>query len=324
MLQSLGVSLKAETVYRAALQHQHHGVSALATTTGLTETEVRTALDELAELALLKPSAQVDGKLRPVSPDVGLAKLLASAEAQVALQQAKMKQARAEIAAITADHQRAWPFDGAIRLDGLDAIRSRLEELQRTAEFECLSLNPGGAHKPEARQAAGPLNEEALKRGVTIRAVCQDSFRNNSDTLAYARWLVELGSEMRSVPAVPIQMVIVDRQIALLPVQPDDPRAGALEVRSPGIVAALHTLFEQVWENGLPFGEQVPRDHTGCTPAERELLQGAAAGDTDETAARKLGVSLRTVRRMMSQLMERLDATSRFQAGVNAAKRGWL
>ncbi|NDZ63112.1 hypothetical protein [Streptomyces cyaneofuscatus] len=106
MLQSLGVSLKAETLYRAALQHHHHGVSAL-TTTGLTETEIRTALDELAELALLKPSAQVDGKLRPVSPDVGLAKLLASAEAQVALQQAKMKQARAETAAITADHQRA-------------------------------------------------------------------------------------------------------------------------------------------------------------------------------------------------------------------------
>ncbi|MGC4910939.1 hypothetical protein ACLQ2J_35085 [Streptomyces cyaneofuscatus] len=98
---------------------------------------------------------------------------------------------------------------------------------------------------------------------------------------------------MRSVPAVPIQMVIVDRQIALLTLQPDDPRAGALEVRSPSIVAALHTLFEQVWENGPPFGEQAPRDHTGCTPAKRELLQGPAAGDTDETAALKLEVSLR-------------------------------
>jgi len=156
MLQSLAVPHKAETVYRAALQHQHHGVSALATTTGLTQTEVRTAPDEPAELALLKPSAQADGKLRPVSPDVGPAKLLASAEAQIALQQAKMKQARAETAAITTDHQRAWPTDGAIRLDGLDAIRSRLEELQRTAEFECLSLNPGGAHKPEAVRPPAP------------------------------------------------------------------------------------------------------------------------------------------------------------------------
>ncbi|MDX2393770.1 LuxR C-terminal-related transcriptional regulator [Streptomyces sp. DK15] len=40
-----------------------------------------------------------------------------------------------------------------------------------------------------------------------------------------------------------------------------------------------------------------------------------AAGDTDEAAARNLGISARTVGRMMSSLMERLDATSRFQAG---------
>ncbi|WP_324801554.1 LuxR family transcriptional regulator [Streptomyces cyaneofuscatus] len=125
------------------------------------------------------------------------------------------------------------------------------------------------------------------------------------------------------MPAVPIQMVIIDRQTALLPVQPDAPRTGALEVRSPGIVAALHTLFEQVWENGLPFGKQIPRDHTGCTPAEKELLQGAATGDTDETPARRLGVSLRTRRRMMPQLMERLNATSRSQPGVNTTKHGW-
>ncbi|MEV7849135.1 hypothetical protein AB0O50_34770 [Streptomyces cyaneofuscatus] len=58
-------------------------------------------------------------------------------------------------------------------------------------------------------------------------------------------------------------MVIVDRQIALLPVQPDDPRAGALEVRSPSIVTGPHTLFEQVWENGPPSVNK----HHGTTPA---------------------------------------------------------
>ncbi|PVC82210.1 hypothetical protein DBP19_33360 [Streptomyces sp. CS090A] len=66
----------------------------------------------------------------------------------------------------------------------------------------------------------------------------------------------------------------------------------------------------------------MPRDHTGCTPAEKELLQGAAADDTDKTAARKPGASPRTIRRTMSQLMEHLNATSRSQAGVNATKRG--
>ncbi|WP_155354621.1 LuxR C-terminal-related transcriptional regulator [Acrocarpospora macrocephala] len=47
-------------------------------------------------------------------------------------------------------------------------------------------------------------------------------------------------------------------------------------------------------------------------------------GQTDEGAARRLGLSLRTVRRSMSSLMTRLGARSRFQAGARAVQRGWL
>ncbi|MDJ0386171.1 hypothetical protein [Streptomyces sp. G-G2] len=45
---------------------------------------------------------------------------------------------------------------------------------------------------------------------------------------------------------------------------------------------------------------------------------------TDEAAARRLGVSQRSVRRRMSALMERLHASSRFEAGLKAAQQGWL
>ncbi|MEV5864347.1 LuxR C-terminal-related transcriptional regulator [Streptomyces sp. NPDC052071] len=311
-------------MYRAALQHPDHGVTALAVETGLPESAIREAFDQLAALALLKPSDRLGGGLRPVSPGVGLATLLAVAEAELATRQAQVETARAEITAMAAEHLGARGFDSVARLEGIDAVRARLEELQRTTEIECLSLNPGGAHRPDARNAATPLNEEALLRGVTIRAVCRESFRNDPDTLAYARWLIEHGGQMRTVPTVPIQMVIVDRRVAIIPLNPADPRTGALEVHSPGIMAALCALFEQCWATGTAFGEQQPSDVNGCTPTERALLEIIAAGDTDESAARKLGVSLRTVRRMMSHLMDRLDAASRFQAGINASRRGWL
>lgn len=324
MLELLGLSPHAESVYRATLSNPHHGVAALAEDTGLTETAIRAALDELAVLALLKPSDQFNGRLRPVSPDVGLAALLASTEADLAARQSQIETTRAEIAAIAAEHRTTRDFDGATRLGGLDTVRSRMEELARTSEFECLSLNPGGAHRPDARSAATPLNEEALRRGVAIRAVCRDSFRNDADTLAYAHWLTERGGRLRTVPAVPVQMILVDRRVAVVPLDPSEPREGALEVHSPGIVAALHALFEQIWMAGIQFGEEAPVDNNGCTPTERTVLGMIAAGDTDEAAARRLGVSLRTVRRIMANLMERLDAVSRFQAGVNAAKRGWL
>ncbi|MGW7456587.1 LuxR C-terminal-related transcriptional regulator [Streptomyces sp. NPDC054797] len=296
----------------------------LVTGTGLDEKEIRGALDELAALALLKPSGQTGAGLRPVSPEVGLATLLASAEAEIAERQARVESARAEIAAISAAHVGTRLSDSATRLEGLDAIRTRLEQLQRTTHFECLSLNPGGAHRPDARSAATPLNEEALRRGVVIRAVCRDSFRNDPDTLAYARWLTEHGGQMRTIPTVPIQMIIIDRRVAIIPVDPENPRAEALEILSPGMVTALCALFEQCWSAGTPFGALPRPDPNGCTPTERALLTLAAAGDTDEAAARTLSVSPRTVSRMMSNLMERLDAVSRFQAGVNATRRGWL
>ncbi|MFJ4863454.1 LuxR C-terminal-related transcriptional regulator [Streptomyces sp. NPDC088748] len=62
----------------------------------------------------------------------------------------------------------------------------------------------------------------------------------------------------------------------------------------------------------------------GITAQERELLTLPASGVTDEAAGNRLGLFLRTVRRRMSTLMERLEATSRFEAGLKAAHRGWL
>ena len=72
------------------------------------------------------------------------------------------------------------------------------------------------------------------------------------------------------------------------------------------------------------FGTPPRRDGNGLSATERELLELLSRGLTDEAAGRKLGVSLRTVRRMMADLTTRLGATSRFQAGYLTAKRGIL
>ena len=45
-------------------------------------------------------------------------------------------------------------------------------------------------------------------------------------------------------------------------------------------------------------------------------------GLTDEAAARRMGMSLRTYRRRVAELMRLLEAESRFQAGVRAGELG--
>jgi DNA-binding CsgD family transcriptional regulator len=110
--------------------------------------------------------------------------------------------------------------------------------------------------------------------------------------------------------------------------------AGSAVFRLPSVVATTAELFERIWLTATPLLAPEPHEPTAAPAGalaaraldarERELLSLLSAGSTDESAAARLGVSVRTVRRMMADLMHRLGARSRFQAGAMAAGRGWL
>ena len=110
---------------------------------------------------------------------------------------------------------------------------------------------------------------------------------------------------------MPMLMVIVDRQVAMVPLDPDDGRRGALVLTGAGVLAALCAVFDQFWRAATPWEQDLRRDESGLSAQERELLWLLGQGLTDEVAARRLGVSLRTVRRTASDLM----AGSRRAAG---------
>jgi DNA-binding CsgD family transcriptional regulator/sugar-specific transcriptional regulator TrmB len=325
VLESIGLSTRAEEVYRAMLGNPTWGVDELVQRLGIPETECREVLDLLVDLALIRPSPGQDGTLRLVSPQAGLAGLLARAEADVLARQKQIEATRAAVEALAAEHAGASRSHvEVIRHEDVDAVRARLEDLAGSARSECLSFSPGGGLTAETMQASRPLNQAALARGVSVRNVYQESFRNDPATLAFARWMAERGSQSRTVPVVPLKMVVVDAEVALVPIDPADTRRGALEIQSPGLIAALCLLFEAIWEQATPFGDPPPVSAEGLEPVERELIRLLGNGHTDEAAGRRLGLSVRTVRRLMADLHQRLAATSRFQAGAEAVRRGWL
>ncbi|MEO7784850.1 MAG: LuxR C-terminal-related transcriptional regulator [Terracoccus sp.] len=305
---------------------EDHGrtVSDLAAALSMSEEAVRAALDTLADVALLRPSEDEPLTLLPSAPRVGMARLVAQAEVELAAQTQRVASVRALMETMTAEHDAHMHREALVHHLTVDAVRGRLEELALGARSECLSLNPGRQHRPDAMAASKPLNQRALEQGVAIRAVYQDSFRHDPATLAYANWLTELGGEARTMPEVPMLLVLVDREVALLPRVVGDPSQGAVEVRSPAIVTALVDYVETVWLLAEPFGEARRRDVPLTGVKAKHLLQMLASGTTDESAARRLGLSTRTVRRLMSDVMLQLGATSRFQAGVEAARRGLL
>jgi DNA-binding CsgD family transcriptional regulator/sugar-specific transcriptional regulator TrmB len=326
MLEALGMGHEAELVYRTILEHPTWGVAEVAAHLDWHDANVRTAMDTLADLRLLRPSPGNPGQLRPVSPQVGLAALLVRSEAELNRRQSQIETSRAAVAALAAEYGVGADYAPEVmeRLEGNEAVRNRLGELMDAAKAECLSFQPG-AQQPETREAGRPLVQDALERGIKLRAIRQEIFRNDPLTLTYVRWNTSLGGQTRTVPALPMRLVVIDWQCALVPLDPNDSSRGALELRSPGAVAAMRALFEQFWSIATPWDEKAPqRDQNGLSRRELELLKLLAAGHTDEVVGRKLGLSLRTIRRMTSDLMERLDAQSRFQAGVNAVQRHWL
>ncbi|MFE7558167.1 LuxR C-terminal-related transcriptional regulator [Kitasatospora sp. NPDC057500] len=327
MLTALGLDTAAEAVYRVMLAHPDDGVTAVAHRLGQDEHQVRSALDRLSELALLRPSAERQGELRAVSPDIGMEILMARQQAELAAQQMRVEASRAAAAELIAEYAQLRPaagHPGVEHLVGLDRIRDRLATLTREVREEVMTFAPDGAQQPDNIEAAKPLDTDLLDRGIRMRTVYLDSVRNSPHTVEYVNWLAERGGRVRTVPSLPTRMILVDRATAVIPVRSDDTAAGAVVLTGHGTLVALCALFESVWAGAQPLGEQASRDEHGLNAQESACIRLLAEGHTDEAIAKRLGVSPRTARRLATDLMERLGARSRFEAGVRAVQNGWL
>jgi DNA-binding CsgD family transcriptional regulator len=162
--------------------------------------------------------------------------------------------------------------------------------------------------------------EVLLHHGVTIRMIWSAHLLTNPVVEAYASWLIARGVVPRIVGYVPSRAVIVDGGAAVAL----DPVRGARIIRRAFAVEPLHQAAEELWNRGA----EVSRPDAGRAEAPQSrneiVLRLLAKGLTDDAVARRIGVSVRTVRNDVASAMSVLDARSRFQAGVLAAQRGLI
>jgi DNA-binding NarL/FixJ family response regulator len=92
-------------------------------------------------------------------------------------------------------------------------------------------------------------------------------------------------------------------------------------IRQPGAVATLVDLFERVWGHATDLE---PSEQDPLSEREQQVLDVLATAVKDEISARQMGVSLRTYRRYVAELLARLGAANRFQAAIVAKQRGWI
>jgi DNA-binding CsgD family transcriptional regulator len=163
-----------------------------------------------------------------------------------------------------------------------------------------------------------------LSRGVRLRTLSTRNQLADEPMRDYMHMVREHGAEVRIADTLPHRLVIVDRTVSFLPVDPRRLSGGALVVREPAITANLVMLFESLWVGAQTLEEALAAAVPAASELDRSVLMLMSSGVKDEAAARQLGISDRTYRRHVADILLRLGASSRFQAGVEAVRRGWL
>ncbi|WP_100445415.1 response regulator [Glycomyces xiaoerkulensis] len=97
-----------------------------------------------------------------------------------------------------------------------------------------------------------------------------------------------------------------------------DPDALAAAVRT---IHAGQTLLSPSAMRGLMTGSSAPPEPT-LTPRERQVLGLIARGQTNRQISRALGVSEKTVKTHVTNLLRRIDAADRTQAALWAVRHG--
>lgn len=126
------------------------------------------------------------------------------------------------------------------------------------------------------------------------------------------------GVEVRTLPGLTTWMAVIDSAAVVLPKRHDRTGRERTVSRSPAVVAVATWAFHHAQIATAPS----LNGGTQLSQLEVRILRCLSAGLKDEQAARRLEISVRTYRRRVTALCDRLHASSRFEAGVAAAKRG--
>lgn len=224
----------------------------------------------------------------------------------------------------------AYAARGAKEVDFVEVLQdaaeviSAFEEMQSQAKSEIRALDPGSYLSPQPE--ASPAQPPALARGIGYRVVYESALLQTERGFASVQESIAAGEQARTFPGVPLKLVIADSNRALIAVPTvTGGNVVALLIHPSVLLSALIELFEAFWRMAVsitPGGQEVTREEP--TTATRRLMALLSAGLTDESIARELGISERTVHRRVSRLQQLLGAQTRFQLGVQASRRGWL
>jgi predicted transcriptional regulator len=320
----LGFTAAEEDLYRVVLRNSPVTYDVLSSLVGLTVPEVAARVGRFVDAGLVEVRADT---VVASAPERALARMIEDEEQRLRTVQDQLDAVQRMLPGLTAEHMIARQPRGTTV--GVESIRSDdvvdvIRSLSGRSTGDLLWVRPDQWRVP-AGSHIDELVQDLLRSGRRSRVIYPARVLEEAPSMVRRR--AELGEHVRVLAEVPGRLAVMGSAAALLPNRFDLPDDQLLIIRQPSLVSALTLLFEALWERALtvPGLEVAEEDESAARASDRRLLlDQLARGAKDEQIARTLGLSLRTVRRRVADLLDDLEASSRFQAGVEAVRRGWI
>ncbi|MEV6843673.1 LuxR C-terminal-related transcriptional regulator [Actinoplanes sp. NPDC051411] len=314
----------ARELYRFAADHPDWSEASAARHIPMPLSEVRAAADLLLRAGLLRAAGDRPSGTSTVGAGAAMSRLIDQGQAALDDCRRGLEFLGAAMpfmaqTAIDAAHANRTAVETE-RVIGAAAVDAALDHWAATATGELLSLHPQRLPTAVGWNTVHHRLLTTVRRGVATRYV-----HRVADNTQGNRRLADLstgGVDVRSLPVIPFPLMVVDAELAVVIDAEPDGEPSALVIHCPAVAGVLRQVFEHYWQSAT-----APEAPAGLSPVSahrRAVLGMMAAGLKDESIARELGVSVRTLRRQVAELMDELGLRTRFQLGAHSREIAWI
>lgn len=309
-----GIDPRAEELYRSMLRMPTVTPQEFVEKHGWDRDDLDSSVRALVRARLVK--LDVDGKPTVVPPITALDELVISEETRLASRAKQLDEARRALRLYASEYR----VESASELPVAELVSFGQWDDQMLHSL--IAAANGGIRivysdmLPDAAPRIAQLKRVVglgypLQILIPAIYIGEPSVIEAMKTLSTANAEIRLGSDAKS------SFAVYGTLAASIVTNPDDFRCDRLVVRIPTIINILTSYFEAVWNTSIPVTDESTTD-------DARIIALLGEGLKDETIARNLGLSLRTVRRRIADFMDEIGAETRFQAGAEAQRRGMV
>ncbi|MGA9748981.1 MAG: LuxR family transcriptional regulator [Nocardioides sp.] len=273
------------------------------------------ALDLLLDIGLLRHD-EVSNRYVPTDPAAVQAQIvvpLGQRGADLLAESARWADTFSELGQVFRTSPRAT-VNPITEIHGLDNINNFIAATVNDCRQDLLTAQPHGRRPANTLAQVEDRDVKTLERGVRMRTLYQHSARHSPATREYVSDITSHGAEVRTLDEFFRRLIVIDRQVAIVPAS--DNHHVAIAIYEKSLIAYLVDIFERAWERAQPF-------NVSGSQAERHIAEDVRAmtirllveGHSDPASAKRLGVSTRTYAGYIAALKDEYDVQTRFQLG---------